>query len=122
MHDYVILTGGLRGTTSVADRSTMITNTGVYEYAPPTSADATVAKARTQGTWAFIPSCSGFPNPPGRYGHSLGYDTLNHQLVMVGGYDTFGNLLAQTHTYEDGSTTDFPEVWTARRVTTWADA
>jgi len=134
VHDRVLFTGGLRSTSGsvtdnyqqgITDLTNRATNTmGVFEYTPPYHVNPTddpTSRAETQGKWDFIPSCSGYPTPTGRYGHSMAYDSLNRQVIVTGGYDANGEPLTYTHTFDDGSTSTFPEVWTGYRVDSAGD-
>lgn len=125
--DRVVLVGGLSpqtaGTKVTRPRSIAI---GVYEYTPPSmsltpdtpnDAGLTVAqRSALHGTWSRILTCSDSSEPQGRYGHTVSFDPLNDQIVLVGGYDVFGDPLTQ-YWLNDGveSTTEIPEIWIARR-------
>jgi len=115
--DRIILIGGLSGTSlpaSVTDSKTHLRATiTIHEYTPPSKTQGSTPQ--TEGSWSEIPTCAGSPLPEGRYGHSLSYDLLNHQLVLVGGYDSNGAPLTQSMTYYDGRTYELPETWVAKR-------
>ncbi len=113
------LTSNLAGSLSkVTDQSALLTGATVYEYTPPSPVAPTTVLSNAQrlalreGSWRSIPSCSPFTAPVGRYGHSLAFDTNQQGLVMVGGYDAFGNPLTTTVSYPGGRTYTTPEVWT----------
>jgi hypothetical protein len=116
--DKVLVYGGLGG-----DPVTKTVGNKLYEYTPssanydnPGSAADDYAK---QGYWRSVPACTGYTGataPAGRYGHTMGYDHLTKQVVMVGGYDVSGLPITQTQTYYDGRTYRLPEVWTGKRI------
>jgi len=131
LHDLVVMYGGLTPTDLVATggvagvggdsvtNGTALNGVGgsldstgtIYEYTPPSAVGDGVA-AHLNGTWTAVPTCLEEPGsyyPSGRYGHTLAYDSLNQNLMMVGGYNASGNLLTR-------SGTNLPEVWTAVRI------
>ena len=129
--DKIILVGGTRNTaigtpgsiTDLANSATSIApatdpSVYVYEYTPAVSSNPARTQTETQGAMALVRNCTGngLTNPVGRYGHSLGYDSLNKQLVLVGGYDATGTPLMQNMTYSDGRAYSIPEVWMGKRL------
>lgn len=122
-HDRVVLFGGIYAgpsTPTITNTAALDASNQILEYTPPsayTSLDATLVN----GKWTQATVCGGSAVPIGRFGHSMGYDPLNHQLVIVGGYDSTGQLLTQTQTTADGSTYTTPEVLTAKRFDSAAD-
>ena len=113
-NDRIIEFGGLNSLTGGGTLSTITDSTNraatntLYEYAFPST-------AAPNGVWHQILACGGSTTPPARYGHSLSYDALNRQLVVVGGFNSAGTPLTQTQTYYDGRTFSIPEVWRATR-------
>ncbi len=131
LHDRIVFYGGLSpniapvsgvavtDTASLNSTGGALDNFGtVYEYTPPSSiSDAVSHPEHLNGSWARIPGClegvAGPGFPTGRYGHTLAYDTLNQTLDLVGGYNTYGNLLTQTPV---GASNAIPEIWTGYRI------
>ena len=118
--DKLLLVGGLSSASSITDPVRTVSNV-VYQYSPPTKTLITAGdtlQALRNGYWESMPACTdaaGSEIPQGRYGHSMGYDALNRQLIVTGGYDVNGAALTQSVSYSGGSYT-IPEVWTGRRV------
>ena len=85
-------------------------SSNVYEYTPPQPQLGGTNLGR-EGKWTYVPSCTPYAAPEGRYGHTLAYDTLNQSLILMGGYDVSGNPLTTTINYPGGGTYTMPEVW-----------
>ena len=121
--DRILLYGGL---TSVAPSGDHVTNstrtalTHVYEYTPPSQQNQAGAGDATNGSWLKVPVCATSPVsavPTARYGHTMAYDSLNNQIIVVGGYDPNGTPLTHSQTDANGGTYTMPDVWTAKRIT-----
>lgn len=116
-NDRIVLVGGLSGKNgpqAITDSANLETSISIYEYTPPSKTLGTKSK-ETEGYWEKIAPCTGSSEPEGRYGHSLSFDLLNHQLILVGGSSLDDTPWVQTMTYSDGRTYDLPEIWTAKR-------
>lgn len=116
IRDLIVVIGGLRATTAatpVTDTA-LAANTSIFEYTPPSSTNG--AATAINGSWAAVALCTGSPTPTARYGHSLTYDPLHQQLVMVGGYSATGATITQSQTYYDGRVYAIPEIWVAKRT------
>lgn len=116
-NDRIVLVGGLSGKDgpkASTDSANLDTSVNIYEYTPPSKTQGIKSK-ETEGYWEKISLCTGSSVPQGRYGHSLSFDLLNHQLVLVGGAAIDETPWVQTMTYLDGRTYDLPEIWTAKR-------
>lgn len=104
-HDIAILIGGLAPNNlvnaSVTDRSNRTISSNVLEYTFPSSSITTSPPSAPpvptlDGSWQTRLTCPGFTSPTPRYGHTLSFDSLNDQLILVGGYDINGQLITQT--------------------------
>jgi hypothetical protein len=130
-YDKIVLVGGLRNTVvgtlgSVTDLPNIATaiapavdpSVFVYEYTPAVSSNPARAQADTQGVLSQVRNCvgQGLTSPAGRYGHSLGYDSLNRAMVMTGGFDVMGSPIMQNMRTSDGRPYVMPEVWTGKRL------
>ena len=131
VNDRILLYGGIGdedGTmTAVTDyaangsasKPTSVLGSEIYEYSPPLASHSTDVKKRN-GYWTRITACTGYTGataPAARYGHSLGYDALNEQLVVAGGYSATGDYLRQyQYDASSGSYYYMPEVWAAKRI------
>jgi hypothetical protein len=115
VRDRIVLFGGLTSlsmpaTTAVTDTANLAASAKIYEYTPPQPQLGTNGR---EGRWTYVPACVGYTAPVGRYGHTLAYDTLGQNLILMGGYGADGTPL--TTTIQDpssGITYDSPEVWT----------
>lgn len=143
IRDKIAVYGGVgNSTTSTATSitantraasSTITTTENVYEYTFPTKSNTAATAYLQHGYWSKISYCtwtdasghatntntdddySDLPKP--RHGHTLTFDQLNKQLVVVGGYSKTGKLLTQENSANAlGTTYDTPEVWTAQRI------
>lgn len=123
--DRILITGGWSNIsdTAVTDPSgaQILSESGaymtVYEYTPPKKAlhratqippDA-LARAELQGEWTVRMSCNTV-GPQLRYGHSMAFDAVHAQALVIGGFAADGT--AFTHTTETGITV--PQVWKGR--------
>ncbi len=133
IRDRILLVGGLApsGAPVPAGEPDMSVTSGialtgyntVLEYTPPTKTYSLLAE-EINGFWDEVPNCPRVDGdePIARYGHSLSFDSLNNQLVLVGGYravhvdatDYQGLPLTQTVTLA-GSDLSIPEVYTGTR-------
>ncbi|MBL7716532.1 MAG: hypothetical protein JNL01_13790 [Bdellovibrionales bacterium] len=124
--DRIILVGG-RSSNAAVTHTTGLETTGfgagsvqVLEYTPPSRTSTAATAAERNGAWTAIGNCTpttgSLSVPTGRYGHTLTYDGASNQLVMTGGYDQSGALLASTLDYaiQPGRQYLSPEVWTAK--------
>jgi hypothetical protein len=123
--DRILVTGGW---SNLSDRA--ITNPSgakilsesteylsVYEYTPPKSAlhrataipSDIAARAALQGEWAARGSCNE-TGPSLRYGHSMAFDAIHAQVLVIGGYSPDGTAL----TYTSAAGISVPEVWKGR--------
>ncbi len=107
---------------SITKSETRALNSGeiIYEYRAPYRIN-TAKNYEYHGFWRKIPRCtydddSKAPAPVGRYGHSMAYDTVKKQFIIVGGYNEAGTALTQTVTNDSNSSYTLPEIWTAKRV------
>jgi hypothetical protein len=130
--DVIVLFGGLKGTVGATRAVTdnlsghVLAGGDVFEYTAPSrtyniaggALNAGATEAQVNGSWNFVPACDPVNAPSPRYGHSLGYDTLNEQLILTGGFDATGNPLIQNQTYSDGRQYTIPDVWAGKRYTT----
>lgn len=125
-HDKIVMYGGLKpdGANTYVTQTKTIGNL-IYEYTPATvSLTAKTAPTETtdkiyHGYWTEISTCSDSPTPTARYGHTMAYDSLNGQLIVVGGYDIDGTPLTQDWLrsgYDSGY--HIPEIWKAKRSST----
>jgi hypothetical protein len=116
-NDLIVAFGGLSSDNAVTDETDREAGNRVLEYTPPSKVNGTAAQYR--GAWVERRTCvlsgASAETPVGRYGHALGYDRLNHQLIMSGGYDSTGDPQTLTLTYGENEY-EIPEVWTARRI------
>src|SRR5205085_1910155 len=106
--DRIVLFGGLTSlalpaATAVTDTNNLAASAKIYEYTPPQPqlGSALPAAAPKEGRWTYVPACAGYPAPVGRYGHTLSFDTLGQNLILMGGFDATGTPL--TTTIEDPS-------------------
>jgi hypothetical protein len=95
----------------------------VYEYTPPTRplhrATATISPAvadedaKLQGRWNAYFSCN-LIGPAPRYGHSMAYDAVHEQILVIGGFygtDTPNWNVGDAIQHEMASGVRVPEVW-----------
>ncbi|MBC7690918.1 MAG: hypothetical protein H7222_04060 [Methylotenera sp.] len=120
-NDLIVFYGGLTSATlpvvtAVTNTPQLATNDDyIYEYTPPSKsgAGAGVNQDNRNGVWTSRPMCSGgavaVTPPTFRYGHGLSFDTLNKQLIIVGGYNGVNGTLLK-------SASGAPEVWSAKRI------
>jgi hypothetical protein len=106
--DKIVLFGGITPNNGVASgfAVTDVANRSfqpyVFEYTPP-------ANSADNGTWTEVGACTGTAPPTTSfYGHSMSYDTLNQQLVIIGGFDLLGA--------PNVTTLNQPAVYTAKRA------
>lgn len=148
-NDRILVFGGLapgaagNRITSTTDRVISGVSGGktkVFEYTPPSESlipyhldsdgqpvSTSIAAAPNDnlatvyGYWTQAEPCDSSVQPTGRYGHSMSYDPLNGQVIVVGGYDISDELLTQTW-----SSITIPEIWAGKRnltsTVTGADA
>ncbi|MEK7689584.1 MAG: hypothetical protein AAB425_01035, partial [Bdellovibrionota bacterium] len=114
LHDRIVQFGGTYSSLATTETTRSASNT-IFEYTPPSSSSASATSIRYDGYWVKVDRCTGSETPTARYGHSLSMDTLNQQLVMVGGFSAAGTALTQTVTPSSGSSYSIPEVWVAKR-------
>ncbi len=88
----------------------------MLEYAPPIRSSLSADESERSGAWRIVPACADSSTPTARYGHSLAYDPLTRQIIVVGGFTPNGSPLYQTQIDPRGGTYNIPEVWTAKRV------
>ncbi len=146
VEDRMILVGGLSpgAVNELITSSTARTITGysggkfnVLEYTPPSQSIIPQGTGGSGGTpdnvglddgdrsllhgiWTQAQPCFSTSQPTARYGHALAYDTLNQQLILVGGYDVNDSDLTYTHIYNttSGGSVDTADVWAAKRYRT----
>lgn len=125
--DKIVVVGGktAAAATTQAYSASLMAAGAVLEYTFPTrsllpittNADIVAAPADFYGQWNEIAACAGSTTPTARYGHSLAYDPVKDELLMVGGLSFSGAALTQTYV-ASGSSTGYsiPEVWAAKRI------
>lgn len=146
LRDKVAVYGGIGKSTLAAGTSESITKLSadrtasstdtleyIYEYTFPSKSNTNAINADYQrhGYWSRISYCSWINSttevaidadtdiPVARHGHTMAFDQLNKQLVVVGGYGKTGALLTQDNSQTAISATSTyttPEVWTAQRI------
>ncbi|MGZ3688346.1 MAG: hypothetical protein ACXVBW_08605, partial [Bdellovibrionota bacterium] len=126
INDKIVVFGGISAfgadtsvNVAITDNAKVIGTNLVYEYTPASqstnpSAAVVMPSDTTQGRWDFVPACTSTA-PVARYGHSMSFDPLNQQLIVVGGYGVDGNPLSQNVTFADTTMTQ-PEVWVGKRI------
>ncbi len=134
LQDKILFFGGISptqatsSTDKVTDSSKFTGYNHVFEYTPPSKVAGYTAAADAEGhlrngVWDSIPPCtySGSVYPEPRYGHSMGFDPMSKQVIIVGGYAvgsssySSGTPLASTYSYAYGTYVG-PEVWTGKRI------
>ncbi len=133
--DKILLFGGMTPPTAtpylpVTDNAGRLATNNVYEYTPPSKVydDGTPIDYMLDGAWKKIPPCdspaaivlpggavTGVSSPTGRYGHAFAFDPLVDQVIVTGGYDITGNVLAEGDP-ASGSGASRPEVWVGKRI------
>jgi hypothetical protein len=137
VRDRILLLGGLAPTGAVELATTSGTQlTGyntILEYTAPSktrpsgtlNATTYQTSSEVNGSWREVRNCPRTDGlePAARFGHSLSYDALNSQVILVGGQraieadttDYQGKPLTQEVTL-GGTLVEIPEVWTGRYV------
>lgn len=109
LRDKIIVFGGLSASTAITSTTSRTALNTMYEYSPPSA-------AKPNGSWASVAACTSGSEPSGRYGHTMGFDSLTGQVIVMGGYDINGALLTQTQITSSGDTYTIPDVWAAKKI------
>ena len=120
--DRIVLFSGLSTsdvtTFAITNEAEKTSSTTIYEYTPPSKIHRGSTAAQKNGVWASVSACTGHSwevTPTARFGHTMAYDKVSRQLVIVGGYDVDGTPLTQAFS-SGGYTYTIPEVLTAKYI------